>query len=307
MAPEQPSETRLKTYRGSCHCGAYIFDAKLPEASSINASECNCSICCRMASVWKFPLRSSDIAFVKGDPATLTCYAFGNKAFTYKFCPKCGISLLVAGYVQPPKEGEEREPEIALSMRAIQQGQGLDIWKMDLGSMDGASFAPVYEPPAYTGPEPKAEVEGGKVYTGSCHCGAVRVAVKTKPLDKTYEGPIYECNCSICRRQGCLWIYPNKEQVEIQGEENLGTYTFGTHACGKTFCKTCGVPVHNQIYTLTEEQLGKFSEDVRNFISGAAHLKPINIRLLNGINTKELNVSRVDGYSRPPVFVEPQP
>ncbi|RYP54658.1 hypothetical protein DL768_000594 [Monosporascus sp. mg162] len=267
MASEQPSETRLKTYRGSCHCGAYIFDAKLPEASSINASECNCSICSRLGAIWKFPLRSADITFVKGDPATLTGYAFGNKAFTYKFCPKCGVSLLVTGYLQPPKEGEEREPEIAVSLRAIQQGQGLDIWKMDLGL----------------------------------------VAVKTKALDKTYEGPIYDCNCSICRRHGYIWIYPSKEQVEIQGEENLGAYAFGTHAWPKTFCKTCGVPVHNELQALTDEQLGKFSEDVRNFILGHAHMKPINIRLLNGINTKELNVSRVDGYSRPPVFVEPQP
>ncbi|RYP90095.1 hypothetical protein DL770_003787 [Monosporascus sp. CRB-9-2] len=307
MASEQPSETRLKTYRGSCHCGAYIFDAKMPEASSLNASECNCSICSRMGSVWKFPVRSADIAFVKGDPATLTGYAFGNKAFTYKFCPKCGVSLMTIGYSQPPKEGEEREPEIALSLRAIQKGQGLDIWKMDLAPMDGASFAPVYEPPAYTGPEPKAEVEGGKLYTGSCHCGAVRVAVKTKPLDKTYEGPIYDCNCSICGRHGPLWIYPNKEQVEIQGEENLGKYTFLTPGWAKTFCKTCGVLVYNQTQALTDEQLSKFSEDVRNFIVGAAHMKPINIRILNGINTKELNVSRIDGYSRPPAFAEPQP
>ncbi|RYO76841.1 hypothetical protein DL766_010376 [Monosporascus sp. MC13-8B] len=307
MTSEQPSEARLKTYRGCCHCGAYIFDAKLPEASSINASECNCSICSRLGAVWKFPLRSEDIAFVKGDLATLTSYAFGNKMITYKFCPKCGVSLVGVGYLQPPKEGEEREPAIAVSLRAIQQGQGLDIWKMDLGFVDGASFPPVYESPVYTGPEPKAEVEGGKLYTGSCHCGAVRVAVKTKPLGKTYDAPIRECNCSICLRHGALWIYPNKEQVEIQGEENLGTYTFGTHAWGKTFCKTCGVPVHNQIQALTEEQLGKFSEDVRNFILGAAHLKPVNIRILNGINTKELNVSRIDGYSMPPVFVEPQP
>ncbi|RYP78600.1 hypothetical protein DL769_003161 [Monosporascus sp. CRB-8-3] len=297
MAAEQTSETRLKVYRGSCHCGAYIFDTKLPEAPSVDASECNCSICSRMGAIWKYPLRSEDIKFVKGDLATLTGYSFGNKVITFKFCPKCGISLVAFGYSQLPKEGENREPDFAVNLRAIQQGQGLDIWKMDLGFTDGASLPPAYEPPAYTGPEPKAEVEGGKLYTGSCHCGAVRVAVKTKPLDKTLTA----------LQQGCLWIYPNKEQVEIQGEENLGTYTFGSHAWGKTFCKTCGIPVHNQIQALTDQQLGKLSEDVRNFTLGAAHLKPINIRILNGINTKELNDSRVDGYSKLSTFVEPQP
>lgn len=39
---------------------------------------------------------------------------------------------------------------------------------------------------------------------GSCHCGAVKVSLKVKPLE-TYdiavdEERIIECNCSICMR-----------------------------------------------------------------------------------------------------------
>ena len=67
-------------------------------------------------------------------------------------------------------------------------------------SIDGASLPPAYQPPEYTGPEPTAEIEGGKLYTGSCHCGAVKVALKSKPLDKTYDEDIVDCNCSHCRK-----------------------------------------------------------------------------------------------------------
>lgn len=66
--------------------------------------------------------------------------------------------------------------------------------------LDGKALLPAYEPPPYTGPEPPAEVGNGKLYTGSCHCGAVTLAVKSKPLDETYDETACECNCSICGR-----------------------------------------------------------------------------------------------------------
>lgn len=65
--------------------------------------------------------------------------------------------------------------------------------------INGQSFGTPYEPPKYTGPEPKA-VEGGKLYTGSCHCGAVKVAMNTLPLDKNSTQNCRECNCSICNK-----------------------------------------------------------------------------------------------------------
>ena len=69
-------------------------------------------------------------------------------------------------------------------------------------SLDGQKLNPEYihVAPVFAGPEPSAVVEGGKVYTGSCHCGAVTAAVKVEPLDDTYPGPILECTCSICQR-----------------------------------------------------------------------------------------------------------
>jgi len=67
-------------------------------------------------------------------------------------------------------------------------------------SFDGLKIEPQYEPPVFSGAEPAAEIANGKIYTGSCHCGAVKVAVKSPPIDSTYEDRILECNCSICQR-----------------------------------------------------------------------------------------------------------
>jgi len=72
-----------------------------------------------------------------------------------------------------------------------------------MGSLDGAKLDPQYVPSVYSGPEPKpASFEEGKLYHGSCHCGAVTLAVKLKdPLeDGVYKEEIMDCNCSFCRR-----------------------------------------------------------------------------------------------------------
>ena len=58
-------------------------------------------------------------------------------------------------------------------------------------------YQPQYIPPKFTGELPILDGEGLKVYTGSCHCGAVTLAVKTKPLS---EVDLKEDNCSICQR-----------------------------------------------------------------------------------------------------------
>lgn len=100
---------------------------------------------------------------------------------------------------------------------------------------DGKALPQPYKAPAYTGPEPTAEVENGRICKhdwhrhvlhrlslplrrsaadrprsvppkdhGSCHCGAVTLAVKVKPLEtwdiSIDEERIVECNCSICVR-----------------------------------------------------------------------------------------------------------
>ncbi|KAL0944377.1 glutathione-dependent formaldehyde-activating enzyme [Colletotrichum truncatum] len=87
--------------------------------------------------------------------------------------------------------------KMALNVRSIQD---LDIVGMVKKTFDGASYGDKYSPPVHKGPSPTADIEGGRVYTGSCHCGDLTVAVISKPIDETYEDMIIECNCSICSR-----------------------------------------------------------------------------------------------------------
>lgn len=80
MAAESTSQAPLKTYRGSCHCGAYIYDVELPEVIE-KATECNCSVCSRRGAILAFPVPPK---FLKGDSETLTNYTFGRNVFNHK-------------------------------------------------------------------------------------------------------------------------------------------------------------------------------------------------------------------------------
>lgn len=70
--------------------------------------------------------------------------------------------------------------------------------------LNGQQFPPPYEPKPYSGPEPEADIEDGVMHHGSCHCGAITIALKSKPFEKLSEtvdeDRIVECNCSFCTR-----------------------------------------------------------------------------------------------------------
>ncbi|KAI0022364.1 glutathione-dependent formaldehyde-activating enzyme [Xylariomycetidae sp. FL0641] len=267
--------TPMKTYRGNCHCGAVIFEAAMPEIKKPIA--CNCSICSKKACIWAIPPSASDVTWVKGGLDTLRGYTFGSRKFTHKFCGTCGSAVCVVGPIRGAKEGEEQQPDIGLNVRCLQHGQVPDIWDLDTTPLDRASVGHAYEPPPFNGPEPAGD---GRLYTGSCHCGAVRVAVKTaKPLDEEFDEPIYECNCSGCVRAGTANLWPPATAVGIVGEE---AHTFGyrygfPQAWDSVYCARCG-----------------------------AHLRPVNLRVLHGVDLGRLRVTRVPGYADiPPMYANP--
>lgn len=120
-----------KTYRGSCHCGNYVFEAQLPEIES--AAHCNCSICHKKGVLWVFPDRAS-FTLVRGEEETMTHYTFGKKLVDHmarrsvvrcpagaprltqrtQFCGNCGTSLLGRGFLKPP--GPDEEPEFGINV-----------------------------------------------------------------------------------------------------------------------------------------------------------------------------------------------
>lgn len=57
------------------------------------------------------------------------------------------------------------------------------------------------------------------------------------------------CNCSICQRNGYMFVYPDKENVTFESgceEESLGSYKFGSEVISHKFCKSCGSSVFFQ-------------------------------------------------------------
>lgn len=77
----------------------------------------------------------------------------------------------------------------------------------------------------------------------SCHCGAVVIEAYL-PDGMTSA---VRCDCSLCRRRGPGAVTALATQVTVlQGQDNLGLYTWNTHVAKHYFCKTCGIYTHHQ-------------------------------------------------------------
>lgn len=105
----------------------------------------------------------------------------------------------------------------------------------------------------------RADYPGHPKDHGSCHCGAVTLALKSKPLetlDPTVDAErIVDCNCSICVRNAYLWVYPRVDQSAVSGREHLSYRVFNSGFNRKAFCKHCGVNMWNEANELTGKPL----------------------------------------------------
>lgn len=114
-----------------------------------------------------------------------------------------------------------------------------------------------------------------KMYTGSCHCGAVTFEVETD-LAK-----VIECNCSHCSRKGFLLTFVPEVQFRLlSGKENMTEYRFNKKVIAHLFCKTCGV----QAFGTGQDEQGNKTVAV-------------NVRCLDGVDPKSLQPEFFDGKS----------
>lgn len=112
----------------------------------------------------------------------------------------------------------------------------------------------------------------------SCHCGTVVI----KAFLPEGLASARRCDCSICRRRGPGAVTATTDSLRVlQGADNLGLYTWGTHTAKHYFCRTCGSYTHHQRRSDPAEC-------------------GINIGCLDGIDPRDFaDIPWVDGINHP--------
>ncbi len=77
----------MKTYQGSCHCGAVRFEAIFDMRDG--TSKCNCTLCTKQRA-WFVFVKPPNFRLLS-DEAGLADYQFGERILHHQFCRTCGV------------------------------------------------------------------------------------------------------------------------------------------------------------------------------------------------------------------------
>lgn len=123
MATEQPQ----LSLHGSCHCGAVRLTLPNPPEE---ATDCNCSICRRIAGLWAF--YECGTVIIEGHPENTAEYIWGDRTLRTVRCKICGVPT----HWEPltPKPGEKHGVNLRnfesklLQSVCIRKFDGADTW-----------------------------------------------------------------------------------------------------------------------------------------------------------------------------------
>ncbi|KAL9121984.1 MAG: hypothetical protein Q9187_001460 [Circinaria calcarea] len=260
-----------ETYIASCHCNANAYTISMPKVSEV--AECNCSACRKEGALWA-PAEgtvTTPRSWIRGGEDHLTEYeCFKKEDGSAKFMARAFRDVGV--YALEIKRYANFIPAHRKS------------WEFIINSDYACRNDDINTPPAYIqkkaeGVEFDSVDEGMKVYDGSCHCGAVTWKLKSKPLEDLV---VVECNCSFCKRNGDLYVYPSAGFVLVSPEsaQHITQYQFGKKRLLHDFCKLCGVSTMER---MTKEP-------------GEAH--GVNVRCLDGVDIWQLKKKALDGFAK---------
>jgi len=109
----------MAIHRGGCHCGRVRFEVEAPRV--VEASECNCSICAKLA--YLHLIVPKERFRLLSDPSGLTTYRFHTGTARHLFCSQCGIKSF---YVP----------------RSHPEGYSVNVRCLDPGSLDEVRVTP---------------------------------------------------------------------------------------------------------------------------------------------------------------------
>lgn len=117
----------VKTYRGSCHCGAVRFEADL--GLSQGTVRCNCSLCAKMR-FWTALVWPASFRLLSGQDA-LTSYQFHRKVERPPFCRDCRVRPFSMG--NSPRRG----PFYAVSVSCLDGAAPDELAGAPIADVDG--------------------------------------------------------------------------------------------------------------------------------------------------------------------------
>lgn len=81
------------------------------------------------------------------------------------------------------------------------------------------------------------------VFSGACHCGAVRFRARLSDGLATAA----RCNCSFCAKRGAVALTASAGGLEfLSGQDKLTLYQFNTRTAKHYFCAICGIYTHHE-------------------------------------------------------------